>query len=195
MPAMGKRRSGPDKSKAKARARKERNRDPWDFPVSLPTAPVEVLAKITPLPPAWCSNDSRLTHSPAVTWIGMKDQPGADEHKDLIARWPFRIARSGERGGPYSCLALLAYESGVDIDTMCMSIVGFEDDRLLLWSGKHNVYVMGEEMADVRGNDPQSHAALDAVLARVASETLQQRAQRRWTQPEVVATPADPAAR
>jgi hypothetical protein len=183
------RRQGPDKSRAAARARAERRADAWDFPVKLPSAAPEVLEKITPLPPAWClKNNHQMTHSPAQTWLQVHDDAAvSDDLRDTVARWPFRIARPGKQAGPWVCLALLAHKGGIEITATARSITDLEDKRLVVWSNEHNIYVMGEEVADLRPDDEGSVRNLDEVFRRIADETPQQRAQRRWAQPTVEA--------
>lgn len=192
---MAKRRKaspGPDKCRAAARARAERNRDSWDFPVKLPIAPAEVLAEITPYPPDWCLDRGQLTSSPARVLAEMASQPGPlPDAADLICRWPFRIARPGESAGPWLCLALIAYERGIDVTEAARATCELEDNQLLVWSSDHNVYVFGQEVAGVRGDDDQSRELLDSVFEKIERESAVERGQRKWTRPQVIARPAE----
>jgi hypothetical protein len=159
--------------------------------VQLPIAPAEVLAEITPLPPRWCLRDGQLTSSPARTLADMADLPGGlPEAAELIIRWPFRIARPGGPTGTWLCLALIAYEQGLDVVDTARATRELEDQRLLVWSSDHNVYVFAQEIAGLRGDDEESRELLDAVLEKIAAETAVERSRRRWSRPEVVARPA-----
>jgi hypothetical protein len=141
--------AGPDKGRLAARRRAERNQqvlgdaeDPWpaDFEMSLPDAPDEVLAKITPLPPKWTTDVGSLPVSPARTWLNGGEDLG--EAGDLIAQWPFRMSAPGEPPGPWVCLAQLAYEGGMDLTAAAEAQCELEDHGLLAWDTKRNLCVM-----------------------------------------------------
>lgn len=184
---MSVRKRHPDRARRAAAARARRQaeaRDPWDFPTTLPTAPVDVLAEIMPLPPDWTRRRGQLTSSPARTWLDLPENlPDDGETRELVARWPFRIAHQGEPGGkPFACLALLAYQCQASIEQTARALCEQEEAGLVVWSGEHNVYVMSAELDGVRrSDDPESLAAADAVLERLATENTAGRATRRWT--------------
>lgn len=117
----------------------------WDFKVPLPDAPDEVLKRICPLSPEQTLERGQLIHSPASTYIHSPRDGVLAETLETVGRWPFRIAREGEAGGGWVCLALLAYEQGLTVEDTARALIDLEDSRLLTWSGEHHVYVMSPE--------------------------------------------------
>jgi hypothetical protein len=177
----------PDKSRIAAQRRAERNLYPSDFEVKLPVASVEVLAKITPMPPKWMLEESRLTASPAQTWLGLQDHQ-LDGAAELIARWPFRIANPGKKAGSWVCLALLAHEQAMEITDFARYQCELEDEGLIVWSNEHNVYVLAH---DLSGTPEEKIQKIDQIWDDWSRESADERAQRRWHRPQVVAEPAD----
>ncbi|MBQ0896523.1 hypothetical protein KBX37_26100 [Micromonospora sp. U56] len=184
-----KRKAGPDKSRIAAQRRAQRDDlYPPDFKVKLPVAPVDVLANIMPLAPKLTIEKGRLTDSPARTWQNMVDSGISDGALEVIERWPYQVANPGKKAGSWACLALVAYETKMKMPDFVRHFVELEDNGLVVWSNEHNVYVFRHEIS---GTDEEKLAAIDGIWQDMANETAEERAQRRWSRPQVVAVPAE----